>query len=65
MTDVELQALLDDAFDQALVFHEVRIETNGHDLTLVFSDLEVHEVGAGFSPFTTGDEGPDFKIPFG
>jgi hypothetical protein len=35
-----------------LDFHEVRIETNGHNLSLVFSDLVVTEVGAGFSPFT-------------
>ena len=24
-------------------FHEVRIETNAHDLTLVFSDLRIEE----------------------
>jgi hypothetical protein len=36
-------------------FHEVRIETNGHDLTLVFSDLEVSELSRGYAPFTVGD----------
>lgn len=44
-------------------FHEVRIETNGHNLTLVFSELVVEPVGAGYSPFTVGSSGPDFKIP--
>ncbi|WP_436771064.1 YxiG-like protein [Yinghuangia sp. YIM S09857] len=32
-------------------FHEVRIETNAHRLTLVFSDLEVSEVPPGWAPF--------------
>jgi len=32
-------------------FHEVRFDTNGHDLTLVFHDLEVSEVGPGYAPF--------------
>ncbi|MFD5145644.1 hypothetical protein [Streptomyces sp. NPDC058401] len=35
-------------------FHEVHIETNAHDLTLVFSDLEVTEVPVGYAPFVTG-----------
>lgn len=33
-------------------FHEVRIETNAHAITLVFSDLEVTEIPVGHSPFT-------------
>ncbi|MFJ4898993.1 hypothetical protein [Streptomyces sp. NPDC088727] len=32
-------------------FHEVRVETNAHRLTLVFSDLQVSEVPAGYAPF--------------
>ncbi|MEB8336904.1 YxiG-like protein [Streptomyces endophyticus] len=32
-------------------FHAVRMETNAHDLTLVFSDLQVREVQAGYAPF--------------
>ncbi|MFE5720793.1 hypothetical protein ACFQ7P_20230 [Streptomyces erythrochromogenes] len=32
-------------------FHEVHIETNAHDLTLLFSDLEVSEVPVGYAPF--------------
>ncbi|MET9840388.1 hypothetical protein ABZZ01_21750 [Streptomyces virginiae] len=34
-------------------FHEVHIETNAHDLTLLFSDLEVSEVPVGYAPFIT------------
>ncbi|MET9515461.1 hypothetical protein [Streptomyces sp. NPDC002994] len=32
-------------------FHEVHIETNAHDLTLLFSDLQVSEVPVGYAPF--------------
>ncbi|MEV3923022.1 YxiG-like protein [Actinomadura coerulea] len=38
-------------------FHEVQIETNAHDLTLVFSSLQVSEVPIGYTPFTV-DEAP-------
>lgn len=34
-------------------FHQVRIETNAHLLTLLFSDLRVSEVPVGYAPFTT------------
>ncbi|GAB2813796.1 hypothetical protein GCM10027073_52610 [Streptomyces chlorus] len=34
-------------------FHEVRIETNAHRLTLLFSDLQVSEVPDGYAPFAT------------
>lgn len=34
-------------------FHEVRIETNAHSLTLVFSDLQVSEIPVGYAPFVT------------
>jgi hypothetical protein len=34
-----------------LPFHEVRIETNGHNLTLVFADLHVTKAAAGYAPF--------------
>jgi len=44
-------------------FHEVRIETNAHSLSLVFSNLEVTEVGPGYSPFTVGPAGPDSGTP--
>ena len=43
--------------------HEAAIETNGHDIRLVFSDLTVQTVDAGHAPFAVPDDGPDFKIP--
>lgn len=44
-------------------FHEARIETNGHNLELVFSDLVVSKVEPGFAPFSIPQDGPDFKWP--
>ncbi len=44
-------------------FHEVLIETNGHNLTLVFSELQMSQVGPGYTPFSVPQGGPDFKIP--
>lgn len=32
-------------------FHEVRIETNAHNLNLLFSDLQVSEAPVGYAPF--------------
>jgi hypothetical protein len=32
-------------------FHEVQIEANAHAITLVFADLSVEEVGAGYGPY--------------
>jgi hypothetical protein len=37
-------------------FHEVRIETNCHDINLVFSDLEVTRVEPGYAPFVVASE---------
>ncbi|WP_103501695.1 MULTISPECIES: hypothetical protein [unclassified Streptomyces] len=34
-------------------FHEVRIATDAHHVTLLFSDLQVSEVPAGYAPFVT------------
>lgn len=34
-------------------FREIHIETNAHDLTLLFSDLKVSEVPVGYAPFIT------------
>jgi hypothetical protein len=51
------------ARELGIPFHELRIETNGHNLTLVFSDLSVTTVQPGFAPFVVPDTGPDFKIP--
>ncbi|MEV0713617.1 hypothetical protein [Asanoa sp. NPDC050611] len=46
-----------------LPFHEAVIETNGHHVSLVFSDLAVDTVDVGFAPFVVTGGGPDFKIP--
>jgi hypothetical protein len=46
-----------------LPFHEATIETNGHNIALVFSDLEVETVDVGYVPFAVAEGGPDFKIP--
>jgi hypothetical protein len=46
-----------------LPFHEAMIETNGHNVSLVFSDLIVQAVDPGYAPFVVPDGGPDFKIP--
>ncbi|MEV8463121.1 hypothetical protein AB0470_26670 [Streptomyces griseosporeus] len=32
-------------------FHEGRIETNAHNLTLLLSDLQVSDVPVGYTPF--------------
>ena len=46
-----------------LPFYEAAIETNGHNLSLVFSDLSVQTVQPGCTPFVVPDGRPDFKIP--
>ena len=48
-----------------VVFHEVHMKTSGHNIVLVFSDLVVSVVEAGYSPFTVRRSGPDFKMPSG
>ena len=37
-------------------FHEVRLEMNGHDITLIFSELEVTEVPVGHTPYVVADD---------
>lgn len=37
-------------------FHEVRIETNGHNLRLVFADLQVTKAEPGYAPFIVDRE---------
>ncbi len=37
--------------DLDLQFHEALIETNGHNISLVFSDLSVRVVDVGYAPF--------------
>lgn len=51
------------AEDLGIPFFEVRVETNGHNLNLVFSDLKVERVAAGYSPFVVGEPFWDGKIP--
>jgi hypothetical protein len=46
-----------------LPFYEATIETNGHNLSLVFSDLTAQAVEPGRAPFVVPDGGRDFKIP--
>ncbi len=45
-----------------LPFHEAVVETNGHNITLVFSDLTVQAVDPGYAPFVVPGGGPDFKF---
>jgi hypothetical protein len=47
----------------SLPFYEAAIATNGHNISLVFSDLTVQAVDPGYAPFAVPDAGPDFKIP--
>jgi hypothetical protein len=49
--------------DLGLPFHEATIETNGHNVTLVFADLAVDVVEPGHVPFAVPDGGPGFKFP--
>jgi hypothetical protein len=35
-------------------FHEVCLTTNAHELTLVFSELQVNEVDIGYTPWSAG-----------
>ncbi|MFG2043054.1 hypothetical protein [Dactylosporangium sp. NPDC048998] len=49
--------------DVGLLFYEATIEMDGHNISLIFSDLVVDIVGAGYAPFVVPDGGPDFKIP--
>ncbi|WP_207568171.1 YxiG-like protein [Plantibacter elymi (nom. nud.)] len=37
-------------------FHELRLMSNAHDISLVFSDLRVTELAPGYAPFTVGPE---------
>lgn len=46
-----------------LPFHEALVGTNGHNLSLVFSDLRVEAVDSGYAPFTVGAPFDDGKIP--
>jgi hypothetical protein len=45
--------------DLGLPFYEASIETNGHNICLIFADLTVDTVGTGHPPFVVSDTGPD------
>jgi hypothetical protein len=47
----------------AVPFYEVLIETNGHNISLVFSDLIVSPVDPGYVPFAVPHSGPNGKFP--
>lgn len=44
-------------------FHEALIETNGHNISLVFADLQITTIQPGFAPFVVAASGPDAKFP--
>jgi hypothetical protein len=44
-----------------LPFYEAAIETNGHNISLVFSDLTVQTVDLGYAPFVVPDGGAGFQ----
>jgi hypothetical protein len=48
-----------------LPFHEVLIETNGHNFTLVFSDLRVSTPSPRTAAFVLPPSGPHGKFPLG
>jgi hypothetical protein len=39
------------------------METNGHNISLVFADLVVDVVGPGHASLVVAGGGPDFKFP--
>ncbi|CAN5703264.1 hypothetical protein BH24ACT5_BH24ACT5_13760 [soil metagenome] len=45
--------------------HEVRLETNGHDIALVFTDLVSTVIEPGHVPFRVERAGPGSKLPWG
>jgi hypothetical protein len=49
--------------DLGMPFHEVQVETNGHNLDLVFADLRVEPAPPGYAPFNVGASFWDGKIP--
>jgi hypothetical protein len=57
-TDAERWSL-----ERGLPLCEAVIETNGHNICLIFSDLAVDHVDNGHAPFVVPEGGPDFKIP--
>ncbi|GHH74881.1 YxiG-like protein [Promicromonospora soli] len=52
------------SIDMGRPFHEALIETNGHNLSLIFSGLEITKIAPGASPFVVPTSGPDAKFHF-
>jgi len=52
------------ATELGIPFHEVRVETNGHNLTLVYSDLRVEPAPHDYVPFRVGAPFWDGKMFF-
>ena len=50
------------AREVGIPFHEVLMETNGHNIRIVFSELAVTEVDDGYIPHRIVSGGPDHKI---
>lgn len=46
-----------------LPFYDLRLEANGHNLQLVFSDLRIEPASRGYAPFTVREPLWDGKIP--
>lgn len=44
-------------------FHHVQVETNGHNISLVFADLKVETLQPGDVAFVVPSSGPDGKVP--
>ncbi|WP_369374454.1 hypothetical protein AB1046_08955 [Promicromonospora sp. Populi] len=44
-------------------FHTARVETNAHDIELVFSDLRIDQIATGHTVLVIDETGPDGKIP--
>lgn len=45
--------------DLGIPFHEATVETNGHNISLIFADLVVNVIAAGYAPFVVPGDEPD------
>jgi hypothetical protein len=43
--------------------YEAIIKTNGHNISLIFAEMVVTDIGTGYAPFVVPGGGPEFKIP--
>ncbi|GAB4086188.1 hypothetical protein GCM10028784_28180 [Myceligenerans cantabricum] len=51
------------ASELGVPFHRARVETNAHDIELVFSDLRIDQIATGHTVLVIDETGPDGKIP--